>query len=198
MLFSGFDPNVGAVQHIDSQQASLEQVIGSPYTGNKSNLTASSATAITPTTSTVAGSLVLRDVLTMTNKVLRYMKESRSKGSCYMKRPNDIMRSEPTLWDNLKNASMAWQTYGRKRRVLHCPKWAGLTVTAVWCANIGEQHSSFSGTQNVPVQQIPSQEMTTSSDISSGQESGGLSATPTVVIHEVQPQTPVPWGEFSI
>ncbi|GKF93474.1 hypothetical protein Tco_0280193, partial [Tanacetum coccineum] len=54
MLFSGFDPNVGAVQHIDSQQASLEQVIGSPYTGNKSNLTASSATAITPMTSTVA------------------------------------------------------------------------------------------------------------------------------------------------
>ncbi|GJT65991.1 nascent polypeptide-associated complex subunit beta-like protein [Tanacetum coccineum] len=33
-------------------------------------------------------------------------------------------------------------------------------------ANIGEQHSSFFGIQNVPVQQIPSQGMTTSSDIS--------------------------------
>nr|GEV82206.1 hypothetical protein [Tanacetum cinerariifolium] len=66
------------------------------------------------------------------------------------------------------------------------------------CANIGEQHLSFSGTQNVPVQQIPSQGMTTSSDIGSGQESGSLFATPTVVIHEAQPQTSVPWGEFSI
>ncbi|GJW11386.1 hypothetical protein Tco_1577213 [Tanacetum coccineum] len=33
------------------------------------------------------------------------------------------------------------------------------------CTNIGEQHSSFSGIQNVPVQQISSQGMTTSSDI---------------------------------
>ncbi|GKB26286.1 hypothetical protein Tco_0865687 [Tanacetum coccineum] len=55
LLFIGIDPDAGVVQHIDSQQASLEQVIGSPYTGNKSNLTASSAMAVTPMTSTVAG-----------------------------------------------------------------------------------------------------------------------------------------------
>ncbi|GJU28827.1 hypothetical protein Tco_1172416 [Tanacetum coccineum] len=55
MLFSGIDPDVGVVQHIDSQQASLEQVIGSPYTVDKPNLTASSAMAVTPTTSTLAG-----------------------------------------------------------------------------------------------------------------------------------------------
>nr|GEZ08720.1 hypothetical protein [Tanacetum cinerariifolium] len=53
--YSGIDPDVGAVQHIDSQQASLEQVIGSPYTRDNSNLTVASATTITPTTSTVAG-----------------------------------------------------------------------------------------------------------------------------------------------
>ncbi|GJY34458.1 hypothetical protein Tco_0418927 [Tanacetum coccineum] len=76
----------------------------------------------------------------------------------------------------------------RKRCVLHWPKWAGVTVAAVWCkpginvtqmsnawpnsrdlhgdhsidimstgTNIGEQHSSFSGIQNVPVQQISTQ-----------------------------------------
>ncbi|GKB73527.1 binding partner of ACD11 1-like protein, partial [Tanacetum coccineum] len=40
--------------------------------------------------------------------------ESQSKGSCYMKRANDVMRSEPTLWDNLENASMACRTWNGK------------------------------------------------------------------------------------
>ncbi|GJS58007.1 hypothetical protein Tco_0652791 [Tanacetum coccineum] len=174
---SGFDPNVGAVQHIDSQQASLEQVIGSPYTGNKSNLTALSATAITPTTSTVAGSLVLRDVTNNTKQMSSMQVEMLLR--CRM---HDLI-ADVSPKDELTN----WL-------IQH---FYIVTIISTG-ANIGEQHSSFSGTQNVPVQQIPSQEMTTSSDIGIRQELGGLSATPTVVIHEAQPQTPVLWGEFSI
>ncbi|GJY37811.1 hypothetical protein Tco_0424175 [Tanacetum coccineum] len=88
------DPDVGAVQHIDSQEASLLQVISSPYTGDTSNLTTSSAATVTPTTSTV--------VLTMTNKVSRYVNESQSKGSCYMKRPN------------CRNFNHGYECYGRE------------------------------------------------------------------------------------
>ncbi|GJY58779.1 hypothetical protein Tco_0458671, partial [Tanacetum coccineum] len=53
---------------------------------------------------------------------------------------------------------------GRKRRVLHWPKRAGAFVTG----GVG---------------------MTTSSDIGSREDSGGLFATPPVVIHESQHDT---------
>ncbi|GJV49841.1 zinc finger, CCHC-type containing protein [Tanacetum coccineum] len=72
------DLDVGVVQHTESQQVPFERVISSPNIGDKSNIIASSAMAVTPTTSTIATSLVLKDVITessrsvlmMTNKLL--------------------------------------------------------------------------------------------------------------------------------